>query len=104
MFFRQSYIFIHIECYYILEGNDSFKAENTNILNGNAPDLDAECARYEEKIKSYGGIELSGCSFGSPTYSSILNVTTFWKETIPFLFRSIKVKTVNKIINLLTNL
>ena len=22
MFFRQSYIFIHIECYYILEGND----------------------------------------------------------------------------------
>ena len=24
MFFRQSYIFIHIECYYILEGNDSF--------------------------------------------------------------------------------
>ena len=34
------------------------KAENTNILNGNAPDLDAECARYEEKIKSYGGIDL----------------------------------------------
>ena len=34
------------------------KPENTNILNGNAPDLDAECARYEEKIKSYGGIDL----------------------------------------------
>ena len=34
------------------------KKENTNILNGNAPDLDAECARYEEKIKSYGGIDL----------------------------------------------
>ena len=29
-----------------------------NILNGNAADLDAECARYEEKIKSYGGIDL----------------------------------------------
>ena len=28
------------------------------FLNGNAPDLDAECARYEEKIKSYGGIDL----------------------------------------------
>ena len=34
------------------------KPENTNIRNGNAPDLDAECARYEEKIKSYGGIDL----------------------------------------------
>ena len=29
-----------------------------NILNGNAPDLEAECARFEEKIRSYGGIEL----------------------------------------------
>ena len=34
------------------------KKENINILNGNATDLDAECKRYEEKIKSYGGIEL----------------------------------------------
>ena len=42
----------HPESYY------SFKPENTNILNGNAADLDAECARYEEKIKSYGGIDL----------------------------------------------
>jgi glucosamine-6-phosphate deaminase len=33
-------------------------AENVNILDGNAADLDAECARYEEKIKSFGGIEL----------------------------------------------
>ena len=32
--------------------------ENINILNGNAPDLKAECDRYEEKIKSYGGIDL----------------------------------------------
>ncbi|KAA3659164.1 MAG: glucosamine-6-phosphate deaminase [Calditrichaeota bacterium] len=32
--------------------------ENINILNGNAEDLEAECARYEEKIKSYGGIHL----------------------------------------------
>ena len=29
-----------------------------NILNGNAADLEAECARYEEKIKNYGGIHL----------------------------------------------
>ena len=34
--------------------------ENVNILNGNgnAENLVAECARYEEKIKSYGGIDL----------------------------------------------
>jgi len=32
--------------------------ENVNILNGNAPDLEAECRRYEDKIKSYGQIHL----------------------------------------------
>jgi glucosamine-6-phosphate deaminase len=31
---------------------------NIHILNGNAPDLVKECADFEEKIKSYGGIEL----------------------------------------------
>ena len=29
-----------------------------NILNGNAKDLIKECKAYEEKIKSYGGVEL----------------------------------------------
>ncbi|MDE7389202.1 MAG: glucosamine-6-phosphate deaminase [Muribaculaceae bacterium] len=33
-------------------------AENINILNGNAEDPAAECARYEAKIASYGGIDL----------------------------------------------
>ena len=33
-------------------------AENVNILNGMAEDLEAECARYEAKIASYGGIDL----------------------------------------------
>ena len=32
--------------------------ENVNILNGNAPDLTAECAAYEAKIEACGGIEL----------------------------------------------
>jgi glucosamine-6-phosphate deaminase len=32
--------------------------ENVNILNGNAPDLEAECAAYEEKIKNVDGINL----------------------------------------------
>ncbi len=32
--------------------------ENVNILNGNAEDPVQECARYEAKIQSYGGIDL----------------------------------------------
>ena len=32
--------------------------DNVNILNGMAADPEAECVRYEEKIKSYGGIDL----------------------------------------------
>jgi glucosamine-6-phosphate deaminase len=31
---------------------------SVNILNGNAPDLDAECADYERRIKQVGGIAL----------------------------------------------
>ena len=31
---------------------------NTNLLDGNAPDLDAECARYEAAIAAAGGIDL----------------------------------------------
>ena len=34
------------------------KRDNINILNGNAPDLIKECADYEARIKSYGGIDL----------------------------------------------
>jgi len=32
--------------------------ENINLLNGNAPDVNEECRKYEEKIKSYGKINL----------------------------------------------
>jgi len=32
--------------------------ENINILNGNAKDLEAECAAYEAKIKKVGGVKL----------------------------------------------
>ena len=34
------------------------KPENINILNGMAEDPEAECAAYEAKIASYGGIDL----------------------------------------------
>ena len=36
----------------------NIKKSNVNILNGNAKNLQAECDRYERKIKKYGGIEL----------------------------------------------
>jgi glucosamine-6-phosphate deaminase len=32
--------------------------ENTHLLDGNAPDLEAECARYEAAIEAAGGIDL----------------------------------------------
>jgi glucosamine-6-phosphate deaminase len=32
--------------------------DNINILNGNAPDLEKECAQYEERIQKAGGIHL----------------------------------------------
>jgi glucosamine-6-phosphate deaminase len=34
------------------------KKENVNILNGNAKDLEKECADYEARIKAIGGIHL----------------------------------------------
>ena len=53
----------HPESYHSFMWNNFFKhidikRENVNILNGNAPDPKEECERYEEKIKSYGGIDL----------------------------------------------
>ena len=53
----------HPESYHSFMWNNFFshvnvKKDNVNILNGNAEDLAAECARYEEKIKNYGGIML----------------------------------------------
>ena len=46
--FMHHNLFDHIDC----------PAENIHILNGNAADLDAECAAYEEAIKAVGGIDL----------------------------------------------
>ena len=41
-----------------LFSNIDIQKENVNILDGNAPDLVAECQRYEDKINSYGKIVL----------------------------------------------
>jgi glucosamine-6-phosphate deaminase len=46
--FMNKYLFSHID----------IPKNNVNILNGNAPDLEAECAGYEEKIKKAGGVKL----------------------------------------------
>lgn len=53
----------HPESYHSFMWNNFFSyididPDNVNILNGNAPDAEAECRRYEDKIKSLGGIEL----------------------------------------------
>lgn len=53
----------HPESYHSFMWNNFFShidipKDNVNILNGNAPDLGAECERYEAKIKSYGKINL----------------------------------------------
>ncbi len=41
-------LFNHIDC----------PKENIHLLNGNADDLEAECAHYEEMIKEFGGVDL----------------------------------------------
>jgi glucosamine-6-phosphate deaminase len=47
-YFMDKYLFNHID----------IPRENINILNGNAPDLHAECKEYEKKIDKAGGIHL----------------------------------------------
>lgn len=53
----------HPESYHSFMHNNLFKHidcpnENIHILNGNAPDLEAECANYEKQIEEAGGIDL----------------------------------------------
>ena len=53
----------HPESYHSFMWNNFFNhidinPDNVNILNGNAEDPVKECERYEEKIKSVGGIDL----------------------------------------------
>ena len=53
----------HPESYHSFMYNNFFNhidipRENIHILNGNAKDLEAECADYEKLIASYGGIHL----------------------------------------------
>ena len=43
----------------------NLKPENTHVPNGLAPDLEAECQRYEELIKKAGGIDLQILGIGT---------------------------------------
>jgi glucosamine-6-phosphate deaminase len=47
-YFMWHHLFSHVD----------IPAENVNILNGNAPDLEEECDTFEERIRKIGGIDL----------------------------------------------
>ena len=47
-YFMYKYLFDHVD----------IPPENINFLDGNAPDLEKVCSDYEEKIRSYGGVNL----------------------------------------------
>lgn len=87
----------HPQSYYTFMWDNFFshvniKKENINILNGNALDLDKECAAYEAKMKSVGGIDLflggigadGHIAFNEPgsSLSSRTRVKTLTKDTI----------------------
>ena len=68
------------------------KPENVNILNGNAQDLEQECAQYEQRIKAAGGIDLfmggvgpdGHIAFNEPgsSLSSLTRMKTLTQDTI----------------------
>ena len=87
----------HPESYHSFMWNNFFshiniKKENVHILNGNAEDLDAECAAYEAAIEAAGGIDLfmggigpaGHIAFNAPfsSLSSRTRIITFTTDTI----------------------
>lgn len=87
----------HPESYHSFMYNNFFnhvdiQSQNINILNGNTADHDEECRRYEEKIKSYGRINLfmggvgndGHIAFNEPasSLSSRTRIKTLTKDTL----------------------
>ena len=87
----------HPESYHSFMWNNFFshidiKPENVNILNGNAQDLEQECAQYEQRIKDAGGIDLfmggvgpdGHIAFNEPgsSLSSLTRMKTLTQDTI----------------------
>ena len=84
-------LFNHIDC----------PKENIHILNGNAPDLAAECAAYEKEIEKFGGIDLflggigpdGHIAFNEP--GSSLGSRTRQKTLIPSLPTAVSLKVMS---------
>jgi glucosamine-6-phosphate deaminase len=87
----------HPQSYYTFMWDNFFshidiEPENVNILDGNAADLDAECAAYEAKMKAVGGVDLflggigpdGHIAFNEPgsSLSSRTRVKTLTQDTI----------------------
>lgn len=87
----------HPESYHSFMWQNLFKhidiqPRNAHLLDGNAADLEAECKRYEEKIKSHGGIQLflagigpdGHIAFNEPgsSLSSRTRIKTLAQETV----------------------
>ena len=87
----------HPESYHSFMWNNFFshidiKPENVHILNGNATDLEAECAAYEKAIEDAGGIDLfmggvgpdGHLAFNEPgsSLSSLTRIKTLTTDTI----------------------
>ena len=87
----------HPESYHSFMWNNFFshidiKPENVNILNGNAEDLEKECADYEARIEAAGGIDLfmggvgpdGHIAFNEPgsSLSSLTRMKTLTQDTI----------------------
>lgn len=104
----------HPESYYSFMWKNLFShvdipEENINILNGNAKDLEIECAEYEDKIKQVGGIRLflggigpdGHIAFNEPGSSlqSLTRVKTLTYDTIVANSRFFN-NDVNKVPNL----
>ena len=87
----------HPESYHSFMWNNFFshidiKKENVNILNGNAKDLEKECADYEARIQAAGGIDLfmggvgpdGHIAFNEPgsSLTSLTRMKTLTQDTI----------------------
>jgi len=56
----QSYYYLHEHLF----NHVNIKEENTNVPDGTQPDGEKECARYEELIRSLGGVDLQLLGLG----------------------------------------
>lgn len=54
-------------------------AENINLLNGNAPDIDAECRRYEEKFVPTVKSTCSWAAWATMVISRLTNRPLLWR-------------------------